>query len=152
MDEILNQIALNTAITSSVPLTTSARRSYVLRERALMMSKLSRFILFFYFISLLRPAVPMVADFVAHTFYEQEHIMMVHEVQGQFHIHDEIGKNLSHSDQEKGTMSYDTVEYCHVSSVSFATVEPEMIRQVCIPGASSLSETSIDVLSPPPCA
>lgn len=153
MEEVVNQISLNTAITSSRSLTTAARRSYLRRERALMMGKASRFILFFYIISLLRPAVPMVTDFIAHTFYEQEHIMMVHEVKGQFHIHDEIGKNLSHSDQDKGTAAFvDVVEYCHAAIVSIAIVPAIRSSRIYVTPSSFSSSLKGDILSPPPCA
>lgn len=144
---------LNRIATSKRSRPSAARRAYLRRERAIMMGKLSKFILFFYVLSLLRPAVPMVADFVAHTFYEQEHIMQVHEVRGQFHIHDDIAKNLSHSDQEKGTAaSVDMVEYCHAAVVSLSPLHPVVISRVYVPAFPVFSSVRGDILSPPPCA
>ncbi|MBS1595252.1 MAG: hypothetical protein JST90_13130 [Bacteroidetes bacterium] len=130
-----------------------SRAVYLRREKALMMGKLSKFILFFYVLSLLRPAVPMVADFVAHTFYEQEHIMMVHEVKGKFHIHDEIGKKLSHNEQEKGNItSVDMVEYCHAAIVHLPPIPAIRSSRIHITAISFCPCYQLDILSPPPCA
>ncbi|MBS1617802.1 MAG: hypothetical protein JST76_04755 [Bacteroidetes bacterium] len=142
---------MDTQLPSS-PLYASVRRSCQRREKALMMGKLSKFILFFYVLSLLRPAVPMVADLVAHTFYEQEHIMMVHEVKGRFHIHDEIGKNLSHSEQEKGNVnSVDVVEYCHASIVHLPPAPSVCSSSIHIAAIPCYPSHQMDILSPPPC-
>jgi len=85
-----------------------------------MLYKAAKFLLVCYVMMMFKPAVPLIADAIAHTFYEQQHIMMVHEVQGKFHIHQELGKAAHQSDSEKSNeQKMETEQYVHVSPSIF---------------------------------
>ncbi len=43
-----------------------------------------------YFIGMIKPALPGMADALAHTFYELEHTNTVHKHNGQSHVHQEV--------------------------------------------------------------
>ncbi|MBS1685814.1 MAG: hypothetical protein JSS76_13780 [Bacteroidetes bacterium] len=137
--------------TSISSLTTTARRRYLRREKAIMMVKASKFILFFYILSVFRPVVPLVSDAIAHTFYEQQHIMQVHEVNGKFHIHDEIGKSLSHGEQGDTTSVWDVPEYVHTASLTLPVRIATSVSRLYSSHSPLYASISADVVSPPPC-
>jgi hypothetical protein len=90
------------------------------KEKELMMGKVAKMVLFFYILSMFQPVMPVVMDVIAHTFYEQQHIMMVHEVHGKFHIHSELANSLHQSDKEKSNdLRYEVTEYVHVMPAIF---------------------------------
>ena len=49
--------------------------------------KLTWLLLVCYSLMLVKPVIPVIADVIAHTINEQQHMMTVHEVNGKFHVH-----------------------------------------------------------------
>jgi hypothetical protein len=90
------------------------------REKMILMHKFTKFVLVCYILLLFKPILPIISDAIAHTFYEKQHILLVHEVHGRFHIHQELA-NVSHqSDNEKSNeLKYQSEEYLHVTSSLF---------------------------------
>lgn len=70
-------------------------------ESAIMMGKLARFVLVFYTLLMFKPVMPVWEDAFAHTFFLQQHMLQVHEVNGKFHIHQELASAGHLSDNEK---------------------------------------------------
>jgi hypothetical protein len=66
-----------------------------------MMTKVAKFVLGCYILLMFKPVVPIIADIFAHTFNEQQHILLVHEVHGKFHIHQELANAGQQSEHEK---------------------------------------------------
>ena len=66
-----------------------------------MMGKAAKALLFFYVLSMFQFAVPILSDMIAHTFWEQRHILTVHEVDGKFHMHQELAKSIHQSDKQQ---------------------------------------------------
>ena len=89
-------------------------------DKVLMKYKLTKFLLICYILFLFKPALPLISDWVSHTFNEKQHMMLVHEVHGKFHIHQELGSAGHQSDNEKSNESkYQVEEYLHVASGIF---------------------------------
>jgi hypothetical protein len=65
--------------------------------KLLLMKRIAWLILICYSITLLKPALPVFADVLAHTFWEQQHLMTVHEEHGKFHIHYEVEQTQQNS-------------------------------------------------------
>lgn len=66
-------------------------------------------ILYTYFLVILSPAIPVFADLIAHTFWEKEHLELVHKVKGECHLKTDLlkiekqsGKSRSGSNSKSG--------------------------------------------------
>ncbi|MBA3827472.1 MAG: hypothetical protein H0X33_00900 [Taibaiella sp.] len=83
------------------------------------MRKLTYLILFSYTITMLKPVMPLIADAVAHTFWESKHILTVHEVHGKFHVHQELVQASHQSEKGKTSSSYklEIAEYFEVTAL-----------------------------------
>ena len=96
-------------------------------ESAIMMGKMSRFVLVFYVLLMFKPVMPLLADMFAHTFNEQQHILLVHEVNGKFHIHQELGNASHQSDNEKSNeVKVEVEEYMNVLPEIFKVLLPAL--------------------------
>lgn len=84
--------------------------------KIMLMRKVAWAILFAYSLMLLKPAVPVFADVVAHTFWEQQHMLTVHEVHGKFHVHYESIKVSGQGGQQKhnGNIKAETEDQLYV--------------------------------------
>ncbi len=97
----LNDTSANPAVTTAEPL------------KLKMMRDLARLVLFAYVLLVLNPVMPIVADIVAHTFWEKEHLLTVHEVNGKYHVHFDLIRNAKQADKDKSAKNSkaDTEEY-----------------------------------------
>jgi hypothetical protein len=72
-------------------------------------------LVFVYSFALIKPILPIVSDFMAHTFYKLEHTASVHYENGKYHLHAELkteaiaDKNLSK--QNSSTIKYETLQH-----------------------------------------
>lgn len=57
-----------------------------------MKKQLAILLLFCYAVVLIRPAIPCISDFIAHTCWEAEHLATVHFENGKYHVHLEMQK------------------------------------------------------------
>ena len=79
--------------------------------KAIMMSRVAYLLLFSYLLMIIRPVLPVLADTFAHTFCQQRHILLVHEVNGKFHVHQEVVKASKQSEKEKqGTVKIENTD------------------------------------------
>ncbi len=51
---------------------------------------LTYLVLYAYVVSLVKPVVPIISDLIAHTFYQLEHISVVHQHNGVYHVDKEL--------------------------------------------------------------
>jgi hypothetical protein len=84
--------------------------------------KLVKFVLFLYVIFLFKPISPLISDWLSHTFNEQQHILMVHEVHGKFHIHQELAGTGQSDNEKSNELKFEVEEYLHVSPAIFKSV------------------------------
>jgi hypothetical protein len=71
--------------------------------------------LVFYVLFIFKPIVPVLSDKIAHTFWEQYHLITVHGTYGNAHVDQEIEKSTKQADKEKSTKST-SEEYAHIIS------------------------------------
>jgi hypothetical protein len=82
-----------------------AAKAAARQEKAIMMAKTAKFVLVCYILLMFKPVVPLLSDMIAHTFWEKQHLLLVHEVHGRFHIHQELANAGHQSDHEKSNES-----------------------------------------------
>ena len=54
-----------------------------------------------YTVVMVKPVLPYISDFAAHTFYYAQHMATVHYQNGKFHVHREIIDNAKKNDPAK---------------------------------------------------
>lgn len=86
------------------------------------MRKIGWVLIIAYTLVMMKPVLPVVADAMAHTFWKSQHMLVVHEVNGKFHVHTEMAQSAKQTEKEKHTNSYkiDLQDCLHVS-IPFAT-------------------------------
>jgi hypothetical protein len=52
-------------------------------------------------VSILKPAVPYLSDFIAHTFYYAEHVRTVHFENGKYHVHHELVRQVQKNKEDE---------------------------------------------------
>ncbi len=62
---------------------------------------LARLLLLSYALLLLKPVMPIIADNLAHTFWKNVHIAVVHKINGKEHVHYELRKMGAESQKDK---------------------------------------------------
>ncbi len=70
-----------------------------------LMKKLTWIVFFAYALLMFKPVLPVVLDAFAHTFWEQQHMLVVHEVNGKFHVHNELVNAVQQSEKDKKSVS-----------------------------------------------
>jgi hypothetical protein len=73
-------------------------------------------VLFSYGLLIFNAFIPIAADAVAHTFWEKEHLLTVHKVNGKYHVHVQIVNNAkqSGSDKSSGNLKFGSEDYSHL--------------------------------------
>ena len=69
--------------------------------KAWTMKATARTLLVAYVLFLLKPAMPVLMDKLAHTFWENVHIAVVHRINGKEHVHYELRKAAAGSEKDK---------------------------------------------------
>lgn len=69
-----------------------------------------------YFLLIFNPVMPIIADKMAHTFWEEYHLITVHGVYGTGHVKAELDKSEKQTDKEKapGSNQADSESYVHL--------------------------------------
>lgn len=107
-----HQIRLSTYIPSTLTespkvIYKGKQRDCVRAEQQVFLIKLSRVLLFLYLAMIvIQPIAPILSDSLAHTWYQQRHLMQVHEVKGSFHIHTDLEVSLGTADHHKSKARY----------------------------------------------
>jgi len=80
------------------------------------MRGMSRLLFVAYSLLLLKPAMPVIMDGLAHAFWNNIHVAVVHKVNGVEHVHYELLKNAKELEKEKGSVkgkvAADDAPYC----------------------------------------
>jgi hypothetical protein len=82
-----------------------------------LMRDLARLTLFSYILLVFNPVMPVIADKMAHTFWEEYHLVTVHGVYGNFHVHMQLADNAKQADKDKsapGSSKSGSDEYFHI--------------------------------------
>ena len=89
---------------------------------ATLMKRVTWLVLVAYTVLMFKPVMPVVMDVLAHTFWEQQHMLTVHEVNGKFHVHNELVKasHQSEKDKQAAGNKYAMGEYLPVISINKA--------------------------------
>jgi hypothetical protein len=83
-----------------------------------------------YALLLVKPALPVVADTFAHTFWKEKHMLTVHEVNGIFHMHNEMSRAEKQEKEKHVTAnSMDTYD-CIVIGVPEMTLRPLALADI----------------------
>jgi mannose-6-phosphate isomerase class I len=120
-----------------------------------MKKQLAIILLFCYASVLLRPLVPVVSDFLAHTFWSSDHIATVHYENGHYHLHyelKEIHKNDSDPVQqlpEKKSGNENVQVHLLISEIDFS-IDLISVNQPSYSIKSAHSDVLICVPTPPP--
>lgn len=69
--------------------------------------------LYVYMLFVLNPVMPIVADKLAHTFWQEYHMIVVHGVYGKTHVHAELDEAQKQSDKNK-TSKFGSEESTHL--------------------------------------
>jgi hypothetical protein len=115
-----------------------------------------RLLLTVYVLSIFKPLGPLVEDTLAHTFWEMQHIVTVHEEHGHFHMHIEMAEDTFDGDQKeenqpatKKTVFADAhtlvQQHCLYPFCDFA------IRSYPVVSPKQLEFVSFDHTPPPEC-
>jgi hypothetical protein len=88
-----------------------------------LMSDLARLTLFSYILFVLNPVMPIVADKMAHTFWEEYHLVVVHGIYGNNHVHSEMDKAAKQADKGKSQKS-GSEEYAHILFITTYNFSP----------------------------
>ena len=85
-----------------------------------LMRDLARLTLFAYVLLVFNPVMPIVADKIAHTFYERSHLLTVHQVNGKYHVHLAMANAENQADKTKSSRGgkQGAEEYFHLISVT----------------------------------
>ncbi len=80
---------------------------------------LSKLLLFSYALFMLKPALPVISDFLAHTFYKEIHLKIVHRLNGKEHVHYELCKLSKEGEKQKATGKWkaDTSEVAVIANI-----------------------------------
>ncbi len=88
-----------------------------------MMCKVAKFILGCYIILMFKPVMPLLSDMFQHTFNEKQHILLVHEVHGKFHIHQELANAGNQTEQQKShELKVEVEQYFNIIPAIFKIV------------------------------
>lgn len=61
------------------------------------------YLLLLYTVAFLKPALPVIKDFLAHSFTLNNHIETIHYQNGKYHVHKEIVENIANDKQDRNT-------------------------------------------------
>lgn len=73
--------------------------------KMMLLHKLTWIVLIAYTLLLVKPVLPIAADKIAHTFWNTQHMLTVHEVNGKFHVHQEMVQGARQTEKEKHAAS-----------------------------------------------
>ena len=88
--------------------------------RKKLINDLSSLVLFSYCLLIFNAVIPVIADALAHTFWEKEHLANEHRLHGKDHVQLEISKSEKQADQSKSSANAKTgtEDFTHILSFS----------------------------------
>ncbi len=118
-----------------------------------LMRDLAKATLFSYILLVLNPVMPVVADKIAHTFWEKYHLLTVHEINGKFHVHMEMAKAATQSEKDKSAPNSqsDLDEYVHlITNISYDFSNNYFVRISYLPCTITYPVVCPDIHYHPP--
>jgi hypothetical protein len=80
-----------------------------------LMRDLAKVVLFSYVFLIFNSLTPIVADVLAHTFWEKQHLLTVHQIKGKYHVHFELINSEKQSDSKApGNLKSGTDDYVYL--------------------------------------
>lgn len=76
-----------------------------------------------YALLLVKPAMPVLIDDMAHTFWNEQHMLTVHEVNGAFHMHNDMAKAEKQEKQKHATEANADTHDCIIEDVPLITLD-----------------------------
>jgi len=143
----------------SLALTTSCtappgaeQQDYAEELKIILMKQLTWVLLFAYTLLLFKPAMPVFIDVLAHTFWEQQHLMTVHEVNGKFHVHYAVANAGGQADKDKSSNNkYEPDEYLFAAKYFVHAAPAFILKKVTYCNVSDTYFSSFpDIDNPPP--
>ena len=100
----------------------AVEKSGVRDTRKQLMRKMTWLVMISYTLLMFKPVMPVVMDALAHTFWEQQHMLVVHEVNGKFHLHNELVNSSRQSDKHAQNTKIEIQEYMPVAAKQFSAL------------------------------
>jgi len=92
-------------VSSSATAPAASSREHDGEWKIILRRNITWLVLVSYTLLMFRPVMPVVMDKLAHTFWEQQHMLVVHEVNGKFHVHNELVKATHQSEKDKQSVA-----------------------------------------------
>ncbi|WP_295796047.1 hypothetical protein [Mucilaginibacter sp.] len=122
--------------------------------RRVLMKDVASLLLVAYVLLILNPVMPIIVDAAAHTFWEKQHLLTVHNVNGKYHMHFELLKSDRQADSKApGNLKTGSEDYIHtVFNVSYSFVNKSYTIKQAYPPFYCLAHPQLfkDVDYPPP--
>src|SRR5687767_11256212 len=118
-----------------------------------MKTTVAHYLLLIYLTALCKPFLPVVNDFLAHTFWKAEHITIVHHENGKDHLHYELKKvsDENNKDSNSPAPKFPESVSVHVVSQNNYDFSHSIISdQKHLTGSYCLLSTFIEMNTPPP--
>ena len=113
----------------------------------------AHYLLLIYITAMCKPVLPLVNDFIAHTFWKTEHIISVHHENGKDHLHYEL-KKVSDQNNEDANSPAPKFSECvsiHILSQNNYDFSDNIFSErKYLTGSYSLLSTFLQLNTPPP--
>jgi hypothetical protein len=110
-------------------------------------------VLLTYIVAMFKPSLPVVKDTLAHLFWQMDHLATVHHHYGNDHVHHEIKKDATQSEEPQNnptskapeTVSTHLLSNVHYDFTRHYILENRFYSKMC-----SLQNPFLEISSPPP--
>ncbi len=117
------------------------------------MRKVAVLVIFAYVLMLLKPMMPVMTDAMAHTFWKSKHMLIVHEVHGKFHVHQEVVNAAKQAEGEHSksvkVQEEESLFVLPVISISKASFVPNLVSVYSVFICADLSSFGSTFYPPP---
>ena len=116
-----------------------------------MKSVAAYYLLLFYCAALFKPALPLVSDYLSHTFSRSFHFSTVHHEHGPDHTHEEVANTVAGDHEERdNSRSYEPVSvhllFEQTEAIDSTPVEQALLSILLL----NTSSPFLHVITPPP--
>jgi len=117
-----------------------------------MKNAVAYFLVLFYAIAMFKPVLPVLKDFLAHTFTPKLHIVSVHNEKGSKHVHYETAQTATtDTDESKAANKFSSPVSEHVTTTAIVLLTPVVIKKNFFPSNPQfVSVPEINIVAPPP--
>jgi hypothetical protein len=137
---------------ASPPAVTAQKAAVPLQK--VLMRDVASLLLVAYVLLILNPVMPVIVDAAAHTFWEKQHLLTIHNVNGKYHVHFELLKNDRQTDNKvPGNLKTGIEDYIHaIFNISYSFVNKSYSIKQSYPPFNCLAHSRLlmDIDYPPP--